>query len=166
MITPLTEYAGFWRRVLAGWIDGLWIVPLLLFLSSLICGNSNCFILPGSIDTVTVLEPFQWWLSSLSNNILPALLTLWFWVKYAATPGKMLLDCEIVDAYNGNPITSRQALLRYIGYIISALPLGLGFLWIILDKRKQGWHDKLAGTVVIIHEEATIPLHKLEKNLY
>lgn len=166
MITPLTEYAGFWRRIFAFWIDGLWIAPLLLLLSYIICGSSHCFMLQESIDTVTVLEPFQGWLSFLSNNLLPAILTLWFWLKYAATPGKMLVDCEIVDADNGEPITSRQALLRYIGYIISALPLGLGFLWILLDKRKQGWHDKLAGTVVIIHDDATIPLSQLEKSLY
>ncbi len=38
---------------------------------------------------------------------------------------------------------------RYLGYFASTIPLCLGFLWIAFDKRKQGWHDKLAGTVVI-----------------
>ncbi|PIP08224.1 MAG: hypothetical protein COX51_04865, partial [Syntrophobacteraceae bacterium CG23_combo_of_CG06-09_8_20_14_all_50_8] len=42
------------------------------------------------------------------------------------------------------------AFLRWIGYFISALPLYIGFLWVAFDGKKQGWHDKLAGTVVIL----------------
>jgi uncharacterized RDD family membrane protein YckC len=55
----------------------------------------------------------------------------------------------VIDAVSGDAIGTRQALLRYLGYFLSILPLGLGFLWIAWDARKQGWHDKLAGTVVI-----------------
>ena len=42
-----------------------------------------------------------------------------------------------------------QAILRYIGYIVSALALSIGFIWIAIDKRRQGWHDKIARTYVI-----------------
>jgi uncharacterized RDD family membrane protein YckC len=66
-----------------------------------------------------------------------------------ATPGKLLMSCHVVDAKTGNRISVLQAILRYFGYIISLLSLCLGFLWIIWDKRKQGFHDKIAGTVVI-----------------
>jgi uncharacterized RDD family membrane protein YckC len=38
---------------------------------------------------------------------------------------------------------------RYFAYFLSTIPLGLGLIWVAFDKRKQGWHDKLAGTVVI-----------------
>jgi uncharacterized RDD family membrane protein YckC len=41
------------------------------------------------------------------------------------------------------------AFLRWVGYIISAAGICLGFIWIIFDRKKQGWHDKIAGTVVI-----------------
>jgi uncharacterized RDD family membrane protein YckC len=155
VITPLTEYAGFWRRAVAFVVDGLWIGPLVMFLSLVICGDADCTNLQV---TSTDLENWPWQ-QLLVNELLPALLILWFWATYSATPGKMLLDCDIVDARTGAPITIKQALLRYIGYYISAIVLGLGFLWIVWDKRKQGWHDKLAGTVVIRHDEATVFAH-------
>jgi uncharacterized RDD family membrane protein YckC len=110
---------------------------------------------------MTSLEDFDL-RNFLVQEFLPALLILWFWIKYSGTPGKMLLDCEIVDARTGKQIDFKQAILRYI---VSALPFGLGFLWIMLDKRKQGWHDKIAGTVVIIHDEATVPLSQLQESL-
>ncbi|HLA48407.1 MAG TPA: RDD family protein, partial [Nitrospinota bacterium] len=46
-------------------------------------------------------------------------------------------------------MTYKKAFIRYIGYIISEIPLFLGFLWIVFDKDKQGWHDKIAGTFVV-----------------
>jgi uncharacterized RDD family membrane protein YckC len=42
-----------------------------------------------------------------------------------------------------------RALLRYVGLIISIVVLLLGVIWIAFDSRKQGWHDKIAGTVVV-----------------
>ena len=158
MITPLTEYAGFWRRVIATLVDTLWLSILLLPLLHLVYGG-DYLLMPDSL----VEEPFEWQ-GILINDLLPALLIIGFWVRFSATPGKWLLDCEIVNAKNGEPLTPRQALLRYIGYFVATLPFGLGILWIIWDKHKQGWHDKIAGTVVIIHDEATIPLPELDKN--
>jgi uncharacterized RDD family membrane protein YckC len=72
-----------------------------------------------------------------------------FWVYKNATPGKMLFKSVIVDAKTFRPPSTSQNIIRYLGYFISLFPLGLGFIWIAFDKRKQGWHDKLAGTVVI-----------------
>ena len=61
----------------------------------------------------------------------------------------MLIRAKIVDAETGGPITRRQAVVRYLGYYVSLFGLGLGFFWVGWDRRKQGWHDKLAGTVVV-----------------
>jgi uncharacterized RDD family membrane protein YckC len=66
------------------------------------------------------------------------------------TPGKMLLGLQVVSA-DGTMITFGTAFLRTVGYFISFIYL-LGFIWAAFDKRKQGWHDKIAGTVVIIRE--------------
>ena len=55
----------------------------------------------------------------------------------------------IVDAKTFGRPSNRQLIGRYLGYYVSILPLGFGFLWIAFDKRKQAWHDKLAGTVVV-----------------
>ena len=72
-----------------------------------------------------------------------------FWMFRSATPGKMLVSAVIVDAKTlGKPSTS-QLIGRYLAYYASTLPLCLGFLWVAFDKRKQGWHDKIAGTLVI-----------------
>jgi len=55
----------------------------------------------------------------------------------------------VITIHTGNAITTKQAIIRYLGYLVSALPLGLGFLWIAFDQSKRGWHDMMAGTVVI-----------------
>ena len=73
-----------------------------------------------------------------------------FWIYKNSTPGKMLFKSVIVDANTLSAPSTSQNIIRYLGYFLSFLPLGLGFLWIAFDQRKQGWHDKLAGTVVII----------------
>jgi uncharacterized RDD family membrane protein YckC len=78
-----------------------------------------------------------------------ALVVILFWRWKQGTPGKLMLRLRIVDAGTGGEPGLRQWCLRYVGYILSTLPLLLGFLWVAWDPRRQGWHDKLAGTVVI-----------------
>ncbi len=73
-----------------------------------------------------------------------------FWFYRSATPGKMILNMKIVDAKTEGKPTRKQWLIRYLGYVVAAAPLMLGFVWIIFNKKRQGWHDKLAGTVVIV----------------
>ncbi len=71
------------------------------------------------------------------------------WVKFdGATIGKKLAGIKIVRV-DGSPITVGTAIMRIIGYGISALVIGLGYLWVIWDKNKQGWHDKIAKTYVV-----------------
>ena len=64
------------------------------------------------------------------------------------TPGKMVMGVEIVKT-DGSPIGFGRAILRYVGYIISSIILFIGFLMIAFDSKKQGLHDKIAGTCVI-----------------
>ena len=71
------------------------------------------------------------------------------WIYKSATPGKMLTGLIIVDAKTGEKPSIGQFIVRYLGYYVSIIPLSLGIIWVGIDKRKQGWHDKLAGTVVI-----------------
>jgi uncharacterized RDD family membrane protein YckC len=61
----------------------------------------------------------------------------------------MAIGARIVDAGSGAAPTGRRLFVRYLGYYVSTLPLLLGFLWVAFDPRKQGWHDKMAGTVVV-----------------
>jgi hypothetical protein len=63
-------------------------------------------------------------------------------------PAKRLIGLRVVS-YHHKRIPLWRAVLRYLGYYISALPFGLGFLWILIDDRRMAWHDKLAGTCVL-----------------
>jgi uncharacterized RDD family membrane protein YckC len=86
---------------------------------------------------------------ALIELVLVALFFILFWMYRSATPGKMIIRARIVDAKTGEPPSKRQCVVRYLGYYVSMLPLFIGFLWIAADPKKQGWHDKLAGTVVV-----------------
>jgi uncharacterized RDD family membrane protein YckC len=72
-----------------------------------------------------------------------------FWAWRGQTPGMMLLGLRIARDADGTPPGLGRSILRYIGFFISALVLFIGFIWIAFDRRKQGWHDKIAGTVVV-----------------
>lgn len=73
---------------------------------------------------------------------------VFFWAMLGETPGKRALGLRVVRR-DGRPLSIWRSLLRYLAYWVSALPLFLGFAWIMVDKRRQGWHDKIAGTCVI-----------------
>ena len=60
-----------------------------------------------------------------------------------------MLRLRVVRAADGGPVTGGQAVLRLIGFWISAAVFYLGFIWILFDSQRQGWHDKIASTVMI-----------------
>jgi uncharacterized RDD family membrane protein YckC len=66
-----------------------------------------------------------------------------------ASLGQKALGMRVVNAANGQRIDIGKAVLRYVGFVISALPFALGLIWAGFDARKQGWHDKIAGTFVV-----------------
>lgn len=134
-----TDYVGFWARVGASLIDCLIMVLIIIPLMYVVYGDGYLYsedVLLGRVDAVL-------------NYIFPLCATIAFWTYKSATPGKMVIKATIVDAKTGKPLTVKQSLLRYFGYIVSTIPLGLGLFWVGWDKKKQGWHDKLAGSVVI-----------------
>jgi uncharacterized RDD family membrane protein YckC len=69
------------------------------------------------------------------------------WLLIGQTPGQALVGVRVVMV-NGERISFWRALLRWLGYFVSAI-LFLGFLWVLVDDKRQGFHDKLAGTVVV-----------------
>lgn len=133
------EYAGFWIRTGAAIIDSILLLIIIVPILTLIYG----------ID-YWVGEPFiAGFLDILINYILPAIAVIIFWIYKSATPGKMALKLSIVDAKTGGKPSTGQFIGRYLGYYVAMIPLFLGIIWVGIDKRKQGWHDKLAGTVVL-----------------
>jgi uncharacterized RDD family membrane protein YckC len=133
------EYVGFWARVGASIIDTILVMVICFPLVTWIYGRDYWS------STALVQGPADF----LINWVLPAIAVLLFWIYRQATPGKMAISARIVDAQTGGRPSNGQLVGRYFAYYLSMLPLFLGFIWVAFDPRKQGWHDKLAGTVVV-----------------
>lgn len=139
------RYAGFWRRLLATIIDSLLLMPVLAVLLQLVYGGAYWRWAASHGGMFEMYGPAD----LLINYLLPLVLTVFFWVRLRGSPGKLLLGCRVVDARSGGTLGVGQAVLRWFAYIASTLPLCLGFVWIAWDARKQGFHDKIAGSVVV-----------------
>jgi len=139
MNTDELEYVGFWARVGAALIDTLLIAIVIWPILHFVYGADYSLgdaIIKGPVDFIV-----SW--------ILPAVAVIWFWIARQATPGKMLIAARIVDASTGQPASTGQLIGRYFAYYVSIIPFMLGLIWVGIDPRKQGWHDKLANTVVV-----------------
>jgi uncharacterized RDD family membrane protein YckC len=146
------QYAGFWRRAAAHLIDTAIYLPIAMAVLYGVYGPEY-FMVEQAL-------PFQGFWDVVMNNLLPVVLVVWLWHRYGATPGKHMLQLRVIDAHSGRKPGWGKATLRYLAYIVALLPLGLGFLWIAWDRRKQGFHDKIAGTLVIY-----VPEDDAEKSL-
>ena len=79
------------------------------------------------------------------------LVTAYFVVFHACggqTIGKMFMGLRVRSRGSGS-LSFGVSFLRFIGYLLSALPIGAGFLWAVLDRNQETWHDKLALTQVV-----------------
>jgi len=133
------EYVGFWARVGAALIDT--VVLLVIITPALVAIYGWEFFMAEGLVQGPADVLISW--------VLPAVACIWLWHKLRATPGKMLIGAEIVDAGTGEAMSLGQSVVRYLGYFVSIIPLCLGLIWVAFDPRKQGWHDKIAGTVVV-----------------
>jgi uncharacterized RDD family membrane protein YckC len=135
------EYVGFWMRFVASVIDTILVAaitfPVLIKMYEMRHAE------PGSFSLVQGPADF------LLSYVVPAVLVIGFWHFKLATPGKMAISAIVVDAESFDRPSTVQLAVRYAGYFLSTIFLFMGFLWIGVDKRKQGWHDKIARTVVI-----------------
>ncbi|MCJ7764830.1 MAG: RDD family protein [Thiovulaceae bacterium] len=154
------RHAGFWIRFLATLIDtALLIVPIGSIIYLLSGGGwldfsqlSQSISLASDNEMLASLQAMpkasmKW--ESLFE-LLIAGVTLFFWKRWAgATPGKKLLGIHVVDAKGYKEMTNKQAIIRYVGYIVSTIPLAIGFIMVGFRKDRRALHDLLAETVVI-----------------
>jgi uncharacterized RDD family membrane protein YckC len=141
---PSANYAGWWVRFFAYFVDNLIIGIPASIVGGIIAAVTGAF-------------------SSTNPNgggvfIFYAILVLatvgyyvYFWTQ---RDGQTIMNKALgikVAKTDGSPITTGTAIIRYIGYIINSIIFGLpiGFIWAAFDSQKQGWHDKIAGTIVV-----------------
>lgn len=144
------DYAGFWWRLGAFIIDGaiLWGINYLMTgLWNLATGLPWSGLTQQMIETGVTTAPF-WWLRMIVFFLVQVGYFVCFWAWRGQTPGKWVMRLKITQ-FDGSPIGWGGALLRYCGYIISAMLIFIGFFWVALDSRRQGVHDKIAETFVV-----------------
>ncbi len=127
-------YAGFWRRVLGRIIDSI--------LVGIVAGVIAA-ILGGGLAGGGGPNPAE----NLIDVVLSAGYFLYFWTR-GQTLGQMAMGIRLVDA-SGNPPDLQHAVIRLLMSFVSAIPLGLGFLWAAFNPERRTWHDMVAGTWVI-----------------
>ena len=148
---PVTapRYAGFWIRFAAAFIDGIIVSVALLPLNIVFRAVSDRFYYWGtwdwregvSLGAVILLNAIRVGVSWAYYTIMTG--------RYGATLGKMLLRLKVVGE-DMNPISYGTAALREIvGKFVSTIVCFIGYIWVVFDERKQGWHDKIAHTFVI-----------------
>ena len=133
---PHVELAGFWRRA------GAYVIDIVIVWSAILGLQLLTWVLPRSLaGPIDLLFPLLF--LTILLGYFP-----YFWANSGQTPGKRLLGLKVVSTA-GNKLSMGRAWVRLVGYWVSSLPLAPGYIWVALDRRKQGWHDKIAGTQVV-----------------
>ena len=145
--TPQREprYAGFWLRLGASVIDVVILLAIIAPIEIAVYGREY----PALAMAGKTLAVDFW-----TQLVLPLLAMIVLWRYRSATPGLMLMSARIVDAETLAPASVGRLSVRAVVLLLMWLlfiPL-IGVLWIAFDKRKQGWHDKAAKTVVVRSE--------------
>ena len=141
---PGARYAGFWIRLLAYVLDSVAVDGITFALlnatkpiSCVTSDGTTC--LPGT----TTVSPLLYVLSAIP---VAYFVVLW---AVGGTVGQRVLGLRVANAVTGANLGLGRAVLRYLGYLLSVAALFVGLVWAGIDARKQGWHDKIAGSVVL-----------------
>jgi uncharacterized RDD family membrane protein YckC len=149
--TPVgTVYAGFWRRFLAVFLDVI-IVEVIAIVVTLPIGIA--FGVASGISSDSGVAGIFSGMGSLVGGLIGMVVgfgyPMYFIGSRGQTPGKMALGVKVQRLDGQTPPGIGTALLReVVGKFLSSF-LCLGYLWMLWDEKKQTWHDKIAGTVVV-----------------
>ena len=132
---PTCDLAEPWRRLAASATDAFILLAANILLAT-------CALSFGALGEGAAMR-LGWWSLGLGWAYV-----FIGWGFFGATLGKAIWHIRIVPLSGGRMTPARGA-LRCLGYVPACVPLRLGLLAIIWDARRQGWHDRLAGTVVV-----------------
>lgn len=156
-IDYLGNYAGFVSRLIALVIDILITMLIIVAAIWFFSITVTVFQLSATWEYIKSIFPqlsrwFGWVVVPLTGTLLAVTFILLYHIIFTTvlgqTPGKILMGLRVLTV-NGSRVTFWRAALRMLGYVIAILPLFMGFLWVLIDDRRQGWHDKIAGTFVV-----------------
>jgi peptide/nickel transport system ATP-binding protein len=140
--STLTVY-GFGKRLAALLYDGVILAAITFVLVMVVSFAAILYLGFHPTEELNISQLFFW-----LGLLLSAGYYLGSWTRWGQTVGKWLVGLKIIST-DGSRLSGKQAILRFAGYIINGLAFSLGFLWIAFDKKRQGWHDKLANTYVM-----------------
>lgn len=140
------NYAGFSKRLLAGILDGF-ILGIGAFVISFVVS----FVTAINSSGLATSTPSRF---STLTNLVVLILEFSYYIYFIGakgqTPGKMALGIKVVKVGTSEAPGYLKAFLReVVGKLLSVIILFLGYLWMLWDSKKQTWHDKIAGTIVI-----------------
>jgi len=140
---PAIVYEGLVTRGIAFSVDAA-LINLIAFVVGVAVGLSLSVLhLPGGVETAIVAVGGAAYLVWIAGYFIT------FWSTTGQTPGNRLLRIRVCRADGGDALRPRGALLRLVALMLAALPLFAGFLPILVDDRRRGLHDMIAGTVVV-----------------
>jgi len=137
------RYAGFWIRVAANALDGL-ILSAINTAIVVIFQEAWLQHLPSGVGSVSGRAP-----GIELGPVVAVCFIIGSWIAFGATPGKMMCRLRIVDEVSGRKPTPWQCIGRYVIAVVGVACAGIGYLWIAIDPRGQGWHDKIVRTLVV-----------------
>jgi uncharacterized RDD family membrane protein YckC len=143
------SYAGFFTRFFALLIDEI-AMGVLAFIVSLIFGACAGLAAAAQSDFVSILVGAVALITFGSLFIFQFLYFGYFWSKSGQSVGMKLLNIQVVRQTGGEDLSFWRAGLRgTLGYAISGLVFGLGFIWAAFDGNQETWHDKIFDTWVV-----------------
>lgn len=156
--TKRVRPAGFISRLLAFMIDLMIATLLMAFILVALRELALFFGLSGLINEYfgdrylirLIQSAYSVIYLVISNFTTIIYFSVLSWL-IGTTPGKYLMGLRIIRL-NGKPVGFVRSLVRTLGNYLSFVLLGLGFIWIIFDRRRQALHDKLVGTLVIYEQ--------------
>lgn len=140
---PSTPAAGLLRRLAALLYDSLLLLALWFATAALLLAAS------GGLLSQPDRPPWLLLLEQISLLLVTFLFWGGFWTHGGQTLGMRAWRLKLVDD-DGSPISWQQAARRCLAALLSLAPLGLGYLWILIDPQRRAWHDRLSGTRVVV----------------
>jgi len=149
---PGYEFARHGSRFVAYILDS--ILMYILVFGPLVVLIAIGFSIGSDVSRPRAADPDPYSVVTLITVVVIALVVVFgyfpfFWARSGQTPGMRPFGLWVVRDQDGGPLRTRTAILRLIGMYVASTVFYLGFIWIFVDKRRRGWHDLIAGTVVV-----------------